>query len=44
MGWRRLAGPDLIDLRRHPESGWQVLPDDGRRFYADPFAIARGAS
>ncbi|MBY0253479.1 MAG: formyl transferase, partial [Methylobacterium organophilum] len=41
VGWRRIAGPDLIDLRRHPEGGWQVLPDDGRRFYADPFAIAR---
>ncbi|MET3484953.1 hypothetical protein ABIC70_004492 [Methylobacterium sp. 1973] len=41
VGWRRIVGPDLIDLRRHPEGGWQVLPDDGRRFYADPFAIAR---
>lgn len=41
VGWRRLAGPDLIDLRHHPEGGWIDLPDDGRRFYADPFAIAR---
>lgn len=39
-GWRPLAGPDLIDLGRHPETGWTVLPDDGRRFYADPFPIA----
>lgn len=38
-GWRRLTGPDLIDLGRHPEAGWTVLPDDGRRFYADPFPI-----
>ncbi len=41
VGWRRVVGPDLIDLRRHPEGGWIDLPDDGRRFYADPFAIAR---
>lgn len=39
VGWRRLDGPDLIDLRRHPASGWTDLPDDGLRFYADPFPI-----
>jgi hypothetical protein len=39
-GWRRLIGPDLIDLGRLPNAGWTVLPDDGRRFYADPFPIA----
>ena len=40
VGWRRLAGgPDVIDLRRHPEAGWTTLPDDGRRFYADPFPL-----
>lgn len=39
VGWRRLAGPDVIDLRCHPDSGWRVLPDDGRRFYADPFPL-----
>ncbi len=39
-GWRRLAGPDLIELKRHPGTGWTALPDDGRRFYADPFPIA----
>jgi len=39
-GWRFLRGPDLIDLGRHPEGGWRVLPDDGRRFYADPFPLA----
>lgn len=41
VGWRRIAGPDLIDLRRHPPGGWTDLPDDGRRFYADPVAIQR---
>ncbi|MFN3671950.1 MAG: formyl transferase, partial [Bosea sp. (in: a-proteobacteria)] len=38
-GWRKLDGPDLYDLRRHPDAGWRDLPDDGRRFYADPFPI-----
>lgn len=38
-GWRKLDGPDLFDLQRHPASGWRVLPDDGTRFYADPFPI-----
>ncbi len=37
VGWRRLKGPDLLDLRRHPDEGWIDLPDDGTRFYADPF-------
>lgn len=41
VGWRRTQGPDLIDLRRHPPGGWTDLADDGRRFYADPVAIAR---
>ncbi|KQP16499.1 hypothetical protein [Methylobacterium sp. Leaf93] len=39
VGWRRLAGPDLVDLRAHPSSGWRDLADDGLRFYADPFGI-----
>ncbi|NEU12367.1 formyl transferase [Methylobacterium sp. BTF04] len=39
VGWRHLDGPDLLALRAHPESGWHVLPDDGLRFYADPFPI-----
>jgi hypothetical protein len=39
VGWRRLRGPDLFDLKRHPDEGWIDLPDDGTRFYADPFAI-----
>jgi hypothetical protein len=40
-GWRKLNGPDLIDLRGLESTNWQVLPDDGRRFYADPFPISR---
>lgn len=38
-GWRIVTGPDVIDLCRHPEEGWRDLPDDGLRFYADPFPI-----
>ena len=38
-GWRRLDGPDLFDLRQHPAGGWHDLPDDGQRFYADPFPV-----
>ncbi|MGE6738765.1 glucosamine inositolphosphorylceramide transferase family protein [Allorhizobium pseudoryzae] len=37
VGWRKLNGPDLFDLGAHPKTGWTDLPDDGRRFYADPF-------
>jgi hypothetical protein len=42
VGWRRVDGPDLIDLRAHPNGGWRALPDDGVRFYADPFPIVSG--
>lgn len=41
-GWRRVVGPDVIDLGAHPETGWTDLPDDGLRFYADPFPIVVG--
>ena len=37
VGWRFVDGPDVIDLGRHPESGWTNLPDDVVHFYADPF-------
>jgi hypothetical protein len=39
VGWRRIEGPDLFDLRRHPDAGWRKLPDDRTRFYADPFPL-----
>lgn len=39
VGWRFVDGADVIDLRAHPKSGWRDLPDDRRRFYADPFPI-----
>lgn len=39
VGWRKLDGADLFSLQRHPDNGWVDLPDDGTRFYADPFPI-----
>jgi hypothetical protein len=39
VGWRRIEGPDLFALRRHPDAGWHKLPDDRTRFYADPFPL-----
>jgi hypothetical protein len=39
VGWRFVDGADVIDLRAHPPTGWHDLPDDRRRFYADPFPI-----
>ena len=40
VGWRRLSDRDMVGLRNHPGAGWRDLPDDGLRFYADPFPIA----
>jgi len=37
VGWRRVDGTDVVDLKAHPDSGWRELPDDRTRFYADPF-------
>ncbi len=39
VGWRKLANdalpqPGLLDVR-----DFQILPDDGQRYYADPFAF-----
>lgn len=42
VGWRFVEGPDVVDLGRHPDSGWRDLADDGSRFYADPFPIVAG--
>lgn len=38
-GWRFVTGPDLIDFGGQSLAGWQVLPDDGKRSYAQPFPI-----
>ncbi|MGF9694635.1 formyl transferase [Rhizobium sp. 0TCS1.26] len=39
VGWRQTDGRDLFDLKAHPQTGWHDLPDDGRRFYADPVPL-----
>ncbi len=40
VGWRRCDGRDLVDSRHLGGTAWRDLPDDGLRFYADPFPIA----
>ena len=37
--WRRLDGPDLWSTRSLAGTSWNVMPDPGFRFYADPFPI-----
>ena len=44
VGWRCVDGPDLIDLGHHPATAWHTLPDDGSRFYADPFPVVHRGS
>ncbi|GAA1426497.1 hypothetical protein GCM10009616_01210 [Microlunatus lacustris] len=39
VGWRYVDGPSVIDAPSTAAGGWRVLPDDGRRFYADPFPL-----
>jgi hypothetical protein len=35
--WRFVDGPDLWDARTVEGTAWNVIPDPGFRFYADPF-------
>jgi hypothetical protein len=37
--WRFVDGPDLWETRTVQGTSWNVLPDPGFRFYADPFPI-----
>lgn len=42
VGWRFVDGEDIIDRGALPPlDAWHNLPDDGSRFYADPFPIAK---
>jgi hypothetical protein len=41
VGWRRTTADRVYDTLAIPRGGWTRLPDDGRRFYADPFVVAR---
>ena len=40
VGWRRAESGRVQDTLAMPAGGWRILPDDGRRFYADPFVFA----
>jgi hypothetical protein len=37
--WRHVDGPDLWSARSLAGTSWQVIPDPGSRFYADPFPL-----
>ncbi len=41
VGWRFTQDFDFILTGRHPETGWNIIADDGRHFYADPFPVIR---
>lgn len=44
VAFRHLEGAGVLEELQWPQSSqspWQVLPDDGRRFYADPFVFVR---
>ena len=39
VGWRAASGADMLRDGTSEGAPWTVLPDDGTRFYADPFLI-----
>jgi hypothetical protein len=39
VGWRRADENRLSETMHLPQGGWRRLPDDGARFYADPFVF-----
>ncbi len=41
VAYRRLHGEGVIGTLQWPQAPWITLPDDGRRYYADPFVIVR---
>ena len=41
IGYRFVQSRDVVDLRAHPAGGWRVLPDNGLRFYSDPFPVEK---
>lgn len=40
VGWREVQGDAVIEQLEWPAAGYQWLPDDGLRYYADPFVFA----
>ena len=41
VGWRVASGNRISETMRVPQGGWTPMPDDGARFYADPFLFER---
>lgn len=41
-GWRRHGGATMATTLRWPDEGYSWLPDDGQRYYADPFLFSEG--
>lgn len=39
VGWRRADSDRVHETLAIPKGGWTRLPDDGKRFYADPIAV-----
>lgn len=39
VGYRFHDGPGVAELGQIGGPDWSILPDDGRRYYADPFAV-----
>jgi hypothetical protein len=44
VGWRFVEGEDVMHRGELPPSDWNLLPDDGYHFYADPFPFTRGGA
>src|SRR3569623_3055150 len=42
VAYRSIEGPGIAETGRLDGEPFKVLPDDGKRFYADPFVVERG--
>lgn len=40
VGYRKISGPGVLETKEWPEDDYIWLPDDGHRYYADPFVFA----
>jgi hypothetical protein len=41
VGWRRVNNDRIADTMQMPRQEWTRLPDDGARFFADPFLFQK---
>ncbi len=44
VGYRRIDGPGVAETGQLNGVPFTILPDDGQRFYADPFVVERSGS